>query len=276
MPVKLQNLLFKYFTDTLNSIIDSAKKSGRYDQGILDVGLTAEDHVELVRTHTFLRKHATGKAKIELHVLSVERGLSWEAAQEKWAELTGIDEGFYVANQVRNNKRTAILAIQSDSKKKNLDPKAKKEKLFTIYRPNTGQAVKLETLSNLRKKFKKVQCDEAEASWNQQYNFSASKCSHAYWNGNCKTVTFGGNCEVGRRKKNYNVLTGSVLSVWTQVEDVLSRETNLKGQNARMQVVRLKLKNDKRSVGTLIPASCMTSLLKVLSIGSEEAEETIY
>ena len=138
--------------------------------------------------------------------------------------------------QVRNNKRTAILAIQSDSKKKNLDPKAKKEKLFTIYRPNTGQAVKLETLSNLRKKFKKVQSDEAEPSWNQQYNFSASKCSHAYWNGNCKTVTFGGNCEVGRRKKNYNVLTGSVLSVWTQVEDVLSRETNLKGQNARMQV----------------------------------------
>ena len=42
------------------------------------------------------------------------------------------------------------------------------------------------------------------------------------------------------------------------------------------QVVRLKLKNDKRIVGTLIPASCMTSLLKVLSIGSEEAEETIY
>ena len=83
--------------------------------------------------------------------------------------------------QVRNNKRTAILAIQSDSKKKNLDPKAKKEKLFTIYRPNTGQAVKLETLSNLRKKFKKVQADEAEPHWNQQFNFSAGKCSHAYW-----------------------------------------------------------------------------------------------
>jgi hypothetical protein len=92
LPVTLQNTLFKYFTDTLNSIIDGvsldyfqmiiliiaclvvsfenlteffilifqAKRSGRYDQGILDVGLTAEDHVELVRTHTFLRKHATG------------------------------------------------------------------------------------------------------------------------------------------------------------------------------------------------------------------------
>ena len=36
--------------------------------------MTQEDHVELVKTHTFLRKHATGKAKIELHVLQVERG----------------------------------------------------------------------------------------------------------------------------------------------------------------------------------------------------------
>jgi hypothetical protein len=43
-------------------------------QGILDVGMTQEDHVELVKTHTFVRKHATGTAKIELHVLQVERG----------------------------------------------------------------------------------------------------------------------------------------------------------------------------------------------------------
>ena len=43
-------------------------------QGILDVGMTQEDHVELIKTHTFVRKHATGTAKIELHVLHVERG----------------------------------------------------------------------------------------------------------------------------------------------------------------------------------------------------------
>ena len=44
----------------------------RYDQGILDVGMTKEDKVELVKTHSFTRKHATGKAKIELHVLQVQ------------------------------------------------------------------------------------------------------------------------------------------------------------------------------------------------------------
>lgn len=48
----------------------------RYDQGILDVGLTDEDHVELVRTHSYIRKHATGSAKIELHVLQVQHSSS--------------------------------------------------------------------------------------------------------------------------------------------------------------------------------------------------------
>ena len=47
----------------------------RYDQGILDVGMTKEDRVELVKTHCFTRKHATGKAKIELHVLQVHTSL---------------------------------------------------------------------------------------------------------------------------------------------------------------------------------------------------------
>ena len=48
---------------------------------------------KFVYESTFTRHRASHKTK-------EERGLSWEAAQEKWAELTGIDEGFYVANQV--------------------------------------------------------------------------------------------------------------------------------------------------------------------------------
>lgn len=35
MPVDLQNRLFKYFTDTLNATVSTAKKSGRFDLGIL-------------------------------------------------------------------------------------------------------------------------------------------------------------------------------------------------------------------------------------------------
>merc|ERR1712223_698847 len=270
MTVTKQNMLFKYFTDTLNSIIDTAKRTGRYDQGILDVGLTAEDTVTLVKTHTFLRKHATGKAKIELHVLNVERGMSWEAAYEKWAVLTTKDEGFWVSHQVRNNKKTAILAIQTEGKKKD-NLKKTKDKLFIIYRPNTGQAVKVETLTDLKKKYKRVPYKEAKSHWKQQFESSAKQCSHAYWSGKCKNAILGNKCETGLRQKTYNVLTGSVLLVWTQVEDVLTREGNTKGTSTRMQVVRLKLDNDKRIVGTLIPSSCLTHMLKVLSMGSENS-----
>lgn len=181
MKVELQNLLFKYFSDTLNAIITQAKRSGRYDQGILDVGLTDEDNVELVKTHTILRKHATGTAKIEVHVLTVERGLSWNDAEEKWADVIGSDEGFYLSNQVRNGKKTAILAIQLSRDGNSSKKGSKKDKMFVVYRPNTGQQVKHESLAELKKKYKKVTKEDAEFSWKQQYDSSVRLCSHAYW-----------------------------------------------------------------------------------------------
>merc|ERR1719266_1308324 len=287
MKVERQNALFKYFADTLNAIINQAKRSGKYDQGILDVGLTDEDMVELVKTHTFVRKHATGKAKIELHVLTVERGISWEGAKDKWQELVGnpSEEGFYLSQLTRNGKKTAILAAASEksSRYKALVDKSekgskKKDKTFIIYRPNTGQQVKQETLSELRKKYKKVSADEAEPHWNEQFKTSAKRCSHAYWRGNCKTKSLGLQCEVGLRKKTYNVLAGSVLSVWNQVEAVLTHDGNRRGASTKMQVVRLKLEDSKRIVGTLIPSSAMSSLLTALMEGSEGSEtiETIH
>ena len=42
------------------------------------------------------------------------------------------------------------------------------------------------------------------------------------------------------------------------------------------QVVRLKLSDGKRIVGTLIPSSAMTPILKALSSGSEDSMETIH
>jgi len=278
MHVEKQNLLFKYFSDTLGAIISQAKRSGRYDQGILDVGMTQEDHVELVKTHTFLRKHATGKAKIELHVLQVERGMSWEGALEREKECGGESEGFWLSHQVRNGKKTAILAVMDEGSRNPKKGKENKEanKLFFVYRPNTGQQVKQETLTELKKKYKKVSADECQEHWNKQYESSAKTCSHAFWKGNCKNRMGGMECEVGLRRKTYNVLTGSVLSVWTKVESVLTNDGQKKGQHAKMQVVRMRLEEGRRIVGTLIPSSAMEQLVKALGQGAEEAEETIH
>lgn len=82
MPTELQNRLFKYFTDTLEAIIAQAKKMGRFDLGILDLGSGGENvtRTNLIR---FLHKHSTGVAPTELHTLQVERGMIWQEAIDK-------------------------------------------------------------------------------------------------------------------------------------------------------------------------------------------------
>merc|ERR1719305_2121551 len=277
MHVEKQNLLFKYFSDTLAAIISQAKRAGRYDQGILDVGMTKEDKVELVKTHCFTRKHATGKAKIELHVLQVERGMSWEAAEQKKDEgAQDENEGYWLSMQVRNNKKTAILALMDETSKKGKINKKPDSKLFYVYRPNTGQQVKQETLGELRKKYKKVSAEECEEHWRKQFDSSAKTCSHAFWKGNCKNKMGGIECEVGLRRKTYNVLTGSVLSVWTSVEAVLTNDGQKKGQHGKMQVVRMRLEDSRRIVGTLIPSSAMDTLVRTLKAGAESHAAEIH
>lgn len=66
---------------------------------ITDLGTTGEN-VKRVKLFTFLRKHSTGSATTELHIVHVERGMSWDEAMERWAELTDDKEGFYLSHQV--------------------------------------------------------------------------------------------------------------------------------------------------------------------------------
>lgn len=124
--------------------------------GILDLG-SAGQNVKRARTVTFLRKHATGTAPTELHTVHVERGMSWDEVLEKWAELTEAKEGFYLSHQIRNNKHTAILAVEVDNtNKKKSESKSKKDQMYFVYRPNTGLQFRQESLAELEKKYKKV------------------------------------------------------------------------------------------------------------------------
>lgn len=204
MPVELQNRLFKYFTDTLAAIIAKEKRMGRFDLGILDLGAGGEN-VKRIRLIRFLHKHSTGISPIELQTVHVERGMIWQEAMEKWADLEGDKEGFYVSHQVRNGNTTAILAIEVENrqssvllgtatKKAKLDKK--KDQMFHIYRPNTGLQVRLESLADLEKKYKKVDSSAADKHWIKQYDASVNTCSHAFWSGTCRQATLGFECEV--------------------------------------------------------------------------------
>lgn len=115
----------------------------------------------------------------------------------RWADLPSDKEGFYLSQQTRNSKQTAVLAVAIDTgiKKKN-DKLSKKDQMFQLYRPNTGLQFKTESLAEIEKKYKKVQSDDAEPHWTQQYDASVNTCSHAYWRGNCRNVSMGQECEV--------------------------------------------------------------------------------
>uniref|UniRef100_A0A673KSA8 Protein strawberry notch homolog 1 n=1 Tax=Sinocyclocheilus rhinocerous TaxID=307959 RepID=A0A673KSA8_9TELE len=256
MEVHQQNALFQYFADTLNAVIQNAKKSGRYDMGILDLG-SGDEKVKKVDVKKFLTPGYSTSGHVELYTVSVERGMSWEDATHVWADQNGLDDGFYV--QVRNNKKIAILIKEVNPRKR----------LFMVYRPNIGKQVKLETYVDIKKRSKKVLSDDAKQHWIDQYNSSANVCSHAYWRGNCKKVSVGLQCEIGLRCRTYYVLCGSVLSVWTKVEGVLA---SVSGTNVKMQIVRLRTEDGQRIVGLIIPANCVSPLINILS-SSDQSQQ---
>ncbi|XP_074462994.1 protein strawberry notch homolog 1 isoform X2 [Larus michahellis] len=258
MEVHQQNALFQYFSDTLNAVIQNAKKNGRYDMGILDLG-SGDEKVRKADVKKFLTPGYSASGHVELYTISVERGMSWDEATKIWAEQTGPDDGFYLSLQIRNNKKTAILVKEVNPKKK----------LFLVYRPNTGKQLKLETCADLKKKYKKVPSEDALPHWLEQYNSSADTCTHAYWRGNCKKAGLGLVCEVGLRCRTYYVLCGSVLSVWTKVEGVLA---SVSGTNVKMQIVRLRTEDGQRIVGLIIPANCVSPLVNLLSTSDQSQQ----
>ncbi|KAK2497655.1 hypothetical protein MC885_001541 [Smutsia gigantea] len=248
MEVHQQNALFQYFADTLTAVVQNAKKNGRYDMGILDLG-SGDEKVRKSDVKKFLTPGYSTSGHVELYTISVERGMSWEEATKIWAELSGPDDGFYLSLQIRNNKKTAILVKEVNPKKK----------LFLVYRPNTGKQLKLEIYADLKKKYKKVASDDALVHWLDQYNSR----------GNCKKASLGLVCEIGLRCRTYYVLCGSVLSVWTKVEGVLA---SVSGTNVKMQIVRLRTEDGQRIVGLIIPANCVSPLVNLLSTSDQSQQ----
>uniref|UniRef100_A0A672U7M2 Protein strawberry notch homolog 1 n=1 Tax=Strigops habroptila TaxID=2489341 RepID=A0A672U7M2_STRHB len=100
MEVHQQNALFQYFSDTLSAVIQNAKKNGRYDMGILDLG-SGDEKVRKADVKKFLTPGYSTSGHVELYTISVERGMSWDEATKIWAEQTGPDDGFYLSLQVR-------------------------------------------------------------------------------------------------------------------------------------------------------------------------------
>ncbi|XP_038054684.1 protein strawberry notch homolog 1-like [Patiria miniata] len=261
MEVEMQNQLFAYFTATLEAIVQQAKRDGKYDMGILDIGsMDQGQKVRKLQTQTFVRTFSTGTVHTELHKVSQERGLSWDSALDMWSALTKPEEGFYVTSQPTNNKRTAVLV------KYGTTSNAIKKHLVNVFKPNIGMQGKMESLADVRKKYRKVTMpDEAQGAWEAQYSAAEILCSHAYWRDSCKRVLAGLPCEIGLRRRNFYILSGSVLSVWDRVEKILVLQP---GPASKMQILRLKTDDGSKIVGIMIPSNCVQAVRSSLLEGA--------
>ncbi|XP_071480691.1 protein strawberry notch homolog 1-like [Diadema antillarum] len=261
MEVETQNALFKYFSDTMVAIISRAKKDGQWDAGIMDIGNESQ---VIRRIHTDSYIALSGNSTTELHQVGAERGLSWKSAIDIWSRLSLPEEGFYISQLSRFGRKSAILARFSQA------AGSIKKGAMQIFKPNIGLQSKTETVTDLKTRFRKVLPDEAKQYWEALYSSSENKCAHVFWKGTCKANVLGLPCEIGLRRRTFHVLSGSVLSVWSRVEEVLALNPQ---SGAIMQIIRIKTDRGKL-VGLLIPSNCVPALKDMLSKNATCYSET--
>jgi hypothetical protein len=275
-PVELQNAIFTFFSDCLAAVILEAKRTGKWDMGILDLG-TNNEVVFKKEAKFYVLSNADSVKRVEMHTVLVERGLHWEKALEIYKKATNQNNndescmienennltgcGFYISNQVKNNHRIAILAIASVAATNatgstiGVGTSDLKSNFLSIYRPNTGLQVRQETTESILKKYKKVSYSEAKHHWQEQYLKSATECTHIYRQAHCSNAR---NCEIGLRTRKFYILAGSVLTVWSKVESTLSSLTC--SAQFRLQIIRVKTDDNQKIVGCVIPGMCLKQI----------------
>ncbi|KAI1882638.1 hypothetical protein AGOR_G00236940 [Albula goreensis] len=255
LEVHKQNYLFQYFTDNFDYLIEKDKKEGKYDMGILDLA-PGNDEIYEETQEKFLTNGNPQEGQVVLYKISVDRGMPWDEAWGKWQTLTGSEDGFYLSHKLRGNQPCVLLAEQGRGHN------------FILYKPNIGKQAHPETPENLQRRYYKVTPEEAKEYWENQFNFSFRKCSHANWNGKCKQVEQGHECWLGMRLRQYHMLCGALLRVWKRVADVVSDITN----SSILQIVRLKTKQHNKQVGIKIPETCVARVRAELAQMDEDVK----
>lgn len=260
--VHLQNAIFTFFSDVLTAVILQAKRNGKWDMGIMDLGSNNEIATRKETKFYVLNSKSENCRKVEMHTVLVERGITWEKALEIYRQSSqsscSNEIGFYLMNQTKNNNRVAILAVLSQDNNKLQERKM--PVTFSIYRPNTGLQTSVETLDSLNKKFKKVSPSEAKLHWIEHFRKSATECIHRFREGHCSNVR---NCDIGLRTRKFFILAGSVLTVWSRVENLLCHLTG--SSQFRLQIIRVRTSDNLKIVGCVIPTICIKKIDSFLS-----------
>jgi hypothetical protein len=227
LPIEDQDLLFKFFSDTLDATITNLKSEGKYETGILSLqGNQITKHNDVV----ILNDPVSG-ASVRHVSINLVQGCQFEEAKamveeakQRISELSGGTRrlhlsGFYVQRSqtfslsgVRHPRIQIALEIADSNSSAGRTDFIKLRMI-----PPYGQDF---PKTRLNKEFRDAHwrlitnLDEAKVIWDAWFNYTATKCVHG---DNCANT---GVCKDGCRHIRKHMLCGAVLGYWNRLEDL--------------------------------------------------------
>jgi hypothetical protein len=118
---------------------------------------------------------------------------------------------------------------------------------FSTVEPHSGFRAEEISRYDLRKNYEKLNDQVAEKKWKHVYDLSKHKCA-------CEVCDDPATCELKKRTRAYNILTGSVIPFWKTIKSyMVAQEDKEDEDKVTFKVVRVESKDNRRLVGILIP-----------------------
>eukprot|EP01004_Peranema_trichophorum_P004276 NODE_320_length_2964_cov_43.202746_g276_i0.p1 GENE.NODE_320_length_2964_cov_43.202746_g276_i0~~NODE_320_length_2964_cov_43.202746_g276_i0.p1 ORF type:complete len:742 (-),score=180.79 NODE_320_length_2964_cov_43.202746_g276_i0:62-2287(-) len=251
LPIQRQWTVFSYYMEILTMVVNAAKQSGRYDDGVVDI------HGESIKVvgdpMTIYKDNVSGAITANI-TLNIDRGIKWTRALEKFRTpaTTSTLNGFYRSKKAIYGRHMYVLALQSANGKD-----------VIVYRPNTGVSQLHESVSDFLLKYANIQEDEAYDGWQSQYDESLTTCLHG------KQCQSKDTCMIGLRTTRVDILCGSVCPLWGTLQQIIDRRIGqLSRVDKTLRVVRVRLDNGTTVVGVRYPFALIPELLSSLESNS--------
>jgi hypothetical protein len=253
LKLKLQTQVFSYWHEIMVELIREAKKTGKFQEGILDIG----SKLEIQEEHVLFEDANTGM-KTCLNKLVGDRGVSWRKAKKLLKDQVEDYSGFY--RRTKNKDGRSTMALKQDEyniflalEKKQL-VKTKGQQVFISVQPHSGYRPDEISRADLRNRCDKLSDEDAEKQWNRVYDMSKDRCS-------CKQCEMPATCELKKRMQTHHILTGSVLPFWRSIKEQMLSYAKKHGDLDEddgegewgVKVVRVETSDDRRLVGISIP-----------------------
>ncbi|KAF1744582.1 hypothetical protein MXB_826 [Myxobolus squamalis] len=248
VKVDLQNAIYQFYTNILDHFVKEAKFSGKYDFGIVDLGLGSDVVIEQTKKSYSLLS-SSGHTNADLIGFNIERGISYEEAKVRADAAKDNNEGFYMSKEVRGHCRQCMLVLAAGNAKDS-------QPLFTCSRPNTGFGKKKDSLDNITKNYFKVDPHNIKTDWENFYISTYSLCTHQYFHGTCKIMSKSGDCDVGKRVKTIYLLCGAIFSLWAVIETTFG--------SSPIRMARITTRENVRRIGIMIPKPFVARLMSRL------------